>query len=243
MLKLEGKIAVVTGGGSGIGLAIAERFAKEGARVFVFGRRQVQLDEAVASGGGNIESVRGDATVAADLERLFDKVRLSAGRLDILVASSGVSEFSTLAATSDAHFEKHFDLNVKSVVFTVQGAVKLMPAGGSIVLIGSIAGSTGISGYGTYAATKAAVRSYTQSWTAELAPLGIRVNTLSPGPTETPMFGEVSDDFREQITARIPLKRMAQPNEIADAALFLASADSSYIAGAELRIDGGMTQV
>ena len=243
MLKLEGKTAVVTGGSSGIGLAIARRFADEGARVFIFGRRQGQLDEAVALGGGRIEAIQGDATVAADLDRLFEKVGTSAGRLDILVASSGVSEFGTLETTTEEHLDKLFGLNVKGTVLTVQRAVKLMQAGGSIVLLGSIAGSTGILGYGTYAATKAAVRSYTQSWTAELAPLGIRVNTLSPGPTETPMFDGVSDDFRQTITARIPLKRMGRPDEIADAALFLASTDSSYVAGAELRIDGGMTQV
>ncbi|CAN5309796.1 SDR family oxidoreductase [soil metagenome] len=197
----------------------------------------------MAQGGGRIEAVQGDATVAADLDRLFEKVRTSAGRLDVLVASSGVSEYATLETTTEEHFDKLFDLNVKGTVFTVQGAVKLMDVGGSIVLLGSIAGSTGVDGYGTYAATKAAVRSYTQTWTAELAPLGIRVNTLSPGPTETPMFDGVSDDFRQMMTARIPLKRMGRPGEVADAALFLASTDSSYIEGAELRIDGGMTKV
>jgi len=241
MLQLKGKTAVVTGGSSGIGLAIAKRFVDEGAHVFITGRRQAQLDEAVALIGGNITAVQGDVTNTADLERLFETVAKSKARLDILVTSSGVSEFSTLETTTEQHFDKAFDLNVRGMVFTVQQAVRLMGEGGIIVLVGSIAGFIANPGYGTYSATKAAVRSYARTWTAELAGRGIRVNTLSPGPVDTPMFAAASDEIRHSLTSRIPLKRMGRPEEVAAAALFLASTESSFVAGAELCIDGGMT--
>jgi NAD(P)-dependent dehydrogenase (short-subunit alcohol dehydrogenase family) len=243
VLKLEGKTAVITGGNSGIGLAIAQRFVEEGAHVFITGRRRAQLDEAVALIGGRVEAVQGDVTRASDLDRLFDTVKEKAGRLDILVTSSGVSEFSTLESTTEEHFDKAFDVNVRGMVFTVKRAVQYMASGGTIVLVGSIAGSIGNPGYGTYSATKAAVRSYARTWTSELAGRGIRVNTLSPGPIDTPMFDAVSDEVRMSLTHRIPLNRMGLPEEVATAALFLASADSSFVAGAELCIDGGMTQV
>ena len=243
MLKLEGKTAVITGGNSGIGLAIAQRFVEEGAHVFITGRRRAQLDEAVALIGGRVEAVQGDVTRADDLNRLFDTVKAKAGRLDILVTSSGVSEFSTLESTTEEHFDKAFDVNVRGMVFTVKRAVQYMASGSTIVLVGSIAGSIGNPGYGTYSATKAAVRSYARTWTSELAGRGIRVNTLSPGPIDTPMFDAVSDEVRLSLTNRIPLNRMGLPEEVATAALFLASADSSFVAGAELCIDGGMTQV
>lgn len=240
-MKLKGKTAVVTGGGSGIGLAIAQRFAAEGAQVFIMGRRQAQLDEAIALIGGGAQAVRGDVTNSGDLDRLFDAVKKSANQLDILVTSSGVSEFSTLDTTTEEHFDQAFNLNVRGMVFTVQRAVAQMGGGGAIVLIGSIAGNIGNPGFGTYSATKAAVRSYARTWTHELAERGIRVNTLSPGPTDTPMFDAVSDEIRKSLSDRIPLKRLGLADEVAAAALFLASADSSYIAGAELCIDGGMT--
>jgi NAD(P)-dependent dehydrogenase (short-subunit alcohol dehydrogenase family) len=243
VLKLEGKTAVITGGNSGIGLAIAQRFVEEGAHVFITGRRRAQLDEAVALIGRRVEAVQGDVTRADDLNRLFDTVKEKAGRLDILVTSSGVSEFSTLESTTEEHFDKAFDVNVRGMVFTVKRAVQYMASGGTIVLVGSIAGSIGNPGYGTYSATKAAVRSYARTWTSELAGRGIRVNTLSPGPIDTPMFDAVSDEVRLSLTHRIPLNRMGLPEEVATAALFLASADSSFVAGAELCIDGGMTQV
>jgi len=243
VLKLEGKTAVITGGNSGIGLAIAQRFVEEGAHVFITGRRRAQLDEAVALIGGRVEAVQGDVTRADDLNRLFDTVKEKAGRLDILVTSSGVSEFSTLESTTEEHFDKAFDVNVRGMVFTVKRAVQYMASGSTIVLVGSIAGSIGNPGYGTYSATKAAVRSYARTWTSELAGRGIRVNTLSPGPIDTPMFDAVSDEVRLSLTNRIPLNRMGLPEEVATAALFLASADSSFVAGAELCIDGGMTQV
>jgi NAD(P)-dependent dehydrogenase (short-subunit alcohol dehydrogenase family) len=243
VLKLEGKTALITGGTSGIGLAIAQRFAEEGAYVFITGRRQAQLDKAVALIGGRVEAVQGDVTRASDLDRLFDTVKAKAGRLDVLVTSSGVSEFSTLDSTTEDHFDRAFDLNVRGMVFTVQRAVQCMVSGSAIVLIGSIAGSIGNPGYGTYSATKAAVRSYARTWTSELAGRGIRVNTLSPGPIDTPMFDAVSDEVRLSLTDRIPLKRLGRPEEVATAALFLACADSSFVAGAELCIDGGMIQV
>ena len=241
MLKLEGKTALVTGGGSGIGLAVAQRLAAEGARVFITGRRQAALDEAVASIGARAVAVQGDVTMDADLARLFATIADQAGRLDIVVTSSGVSEPGTLDETTGAHIDKAFDLNVRGMVLTVQGALPLMGEGGAIVLVGSIAGNMGIAGYGTYAATKAAVRSYARTWTQELAPRGIRVNSVSPGPTDTPMFDGVTDEMRAAFTDRIPLKRLGRPEEVAAAVLFLGSDESSYVAGAELVIDGGMT--
>jgi NAD(P)-dependent dehydrogenase (short-subunit alcohol dehydrogenase family) len=241
MLKLEGKSALITGGGSGIGLAIARRFAQEGARVVITGRRQEQLDAAVALIGANARAVQGDVTNPADLARLFDTIARDGGALDILVASSGLSQYATLEETSGAHIDQAFDLNVRGLVMTVQGALRHMQEGASIVLIGSIAGSVGNPGYGTYSATKAAVRSYARTWTHELAPRGIRVNTLSPGPIDTPMFDGVSDDIRRTLTARIPLRRLGRADEVAAAALFLAGDESSFVAGAELTVDGGMT--
>jgi len=240
MLKLEGKTALVTGGGSGIGLAVARRFAEEGAYVFITGRRQDQLDAALASIGGRGEAIQGDVTASGDLARLFDTIKAKTPALDILVTSSGVSEFATLETTTEEHVDRAFDLNVRGMVFTVQHAIRHMPQGGAIVLIGSIAGAIGNPGYGTYSATKAAVRSYARTWTVELADRGIRVNTLSPGPIDTPMFDQASDEVRAALTARIPFKRLGRPEEVARAALFLASGDSAYVAGAELFIDGGM---
>lgn len=239
-MKLEGKTALVTGGNSGIGLAIARRFAQEGARVFITGRRQAQLDEAVAAIGANVEAIQGDVTRTEDLERLFATIDSRAGKLDILVTSSGTSGFAMLDDTTEEHIDAVFALNVRGMVMTVQRAVRRMTEGGAIVLVGSIAGSVGNPGFGTYSATKAAVRSYARTWTIELAARGIRVNTLSPGPTDTPMFDQASDEVRTALTNRIPFKRLGRPEEVADAALFLASDESRYVGGAELVIDGGM---
>ncbi len=243
MERLGGKTALVTGGASGIGLAIAHRFAAEGAQVFITGRRQAQLNEAAALIGAAAVAVQGDVTSAADLDRLFATVAERSGKLDILVTSSGISEAATVDAVTEEHFDRTFDLNVRGMVFTVQRAAPMMPRGSAIVLIGSIAGAIGTPGYGAYNASKAAVRSYARTWTNELAELGIRVNTLSPGPIDTPMFAEASDEMRQALTARIPLHRLGRPEEVAAAALFLASDESSFIAGAELAIDGGMAQV
>lgn len=240
MMKLSGKVALVTGGNSGIGLAVARRFAEEGARVFITGRREAQLAEAVALIGGQVEAIQGDITRTDDLARLFETLGTRTGRLDILVNSSGVSEPASLEETTEEHIDRAFNLNVRAMVLTVQHAVRLMGEGGSIVLVGSVAGAIANPGYGSYSASKAAVRSYARTWNSELAPRGIRVNTLSPGPTNTPMFDRASDEVRQTLTARIPAKRLGNPEEVAAAALFLASDESSYISGTELVIDGGM---
>lgn len=241
MSSPTGKTAIVTGGTSGIGLAIAHRLATEGAPVVITGRRQAELDRATGLIGAGCEAVQGDVTEAADLDRLFAAVRAGTGRVDILVTSAGLSEFASIDDITEAHHDRTFDLNVRGMVFTVQRAIPLMPAGSAIVLIGSIAGLIGTPGYGTYGATKAAVRAYARTWTRELADRGARVNTLSPGPIDTPMFDGVSDEMRRSLTDLIPLKRLGQPEEVAAAAQFLASDESGFIAGAELRIDGGMT--
>ncbi|WP_233858637.1 SDR family NAD(P)-dependent oxidoreductase [Paraburkholderia sp. HD33-4] len=241
MLKLEGKVAVVTGGNSGIELAVARRLADEGAYVFIAGRRQTQLDEAVRAIGGRVEAVQCDVTKASDLDRLFDTVKGKSRGLDILVAASGISEFATLDTTTDEHFDRLFSVNVRGLVFTVQRAVEQMTNGSSIVLIGSIAASVGNPGFGTYSATKAAVQSYARSWSKELAGRGIRINVVSPGPIDTPMFDNVSDEVRRTLTNLIPMNRLGTPEEVANTALFLASSDSTFVTGAELRVDGGMT--
>ena len=243
MSRLNGKIAVVTGGSSGIGLATARRFAEEGAYVFITGRRQAELDKAAASIGERVEAVQGDATSLADLDRLYRAVTASKGRLDILVANSGFSEAAMLDEITAEHFDKTFGLNARATLFTVQKAVPLMTGGGTVVLIGSIAGSIGTPGYTTYGATKAATRSYARTWTNELAGWGIRVNTLSPGPIDTPMMAGATEAVRTTLSGLIPLGRMGRPEEVAAAALFLASDESSFIAGAELCVDGGMSQV
>lgn len=240
MLKLQGKTALVTGGSSGIGLAIARRFTAEGAKVFITGRKQAQLETALAGIGGDAEAIQGDVTRAADLDRLFATLAQRAGHLDILVTSSGIAEYATLDEITEDHIDRAFDLNVRAMVLTVQRATRLMQTGGSIVLVGSIASTIANPGYATYSASKAAVRSYARTWTHELAARGIRVNTLSPGPTDTPMFDGVSDEVRDTLTSQIPFRRLGRPDEIASAALFLASDDSSYVGGADLHVDGGM---
>jgi len=239
-MKLEGKTALITGGNSGIGLAIAHRFAREGAHVFITGRRQAQLDAAAASIGNRATAIQGDVTSTDDLDRLFDTIDAAGKALDILVTSSGISEYATLEETTPEHIDAAFGLNVRGMVFTVQRAVRRMRDGGAIVLVGSIAGQIANPGYATYSATKAAVRSYARTWTHELAPRGIRVNTISPGPIDTPMFDKASDEIREALSSRIPFKRLGRPEEVADAVLFLASGESRYVAGADLVIDGGM---
>src|ERR1700730_10830857 len=245
MARLAGKVAVITGGSSGIGLATAQRFVDEGADVFIMGRRDSELDKAKALIGDGVSPVAGDVTVSADLDRLFATVLEQKGALDILVASSGRVGPEELGKVTEENFDATFDLNARATLFTVQKALPLMRTGGSVILIGSVGDSLGVPGNSTYSATKAALRSYVRTWTREFTDGGIRFNTLSPGPIDTPMIDSTADPdaTRAQFVAAIPLNRMGRPEEIAGAALFLASDDSSFVAGAELSVDGGMAQV
>lgn len=247
--RLAGKVAVVTGGSSGIGLATAKRFAAEGAHVFITGRRPKELEAAAKEIGRAATAVVGDVANLADLDRLFETVRKTKGKVDVLFANAGMGEFVPLGDITEEHFDRTFDANVKGLLFTVQKALPLMPDGGSIILNASVAGGKGIPAFSVYSASKAAVRSFARSWTSDLKARRIRVNAISPGPIETPIFGsifptqEAVDQFKSQITASVPLGRMGAPEEIANAALFLATDESSYVTGAEIFVDGGMAQV
>lgn len=241
MGRLADKIAVVIGGHDGIGGAIAERFASEGATVYATSRR-VEDGEAM-HGEGVLRARRIDASDVGALERFFAAVQSEAGRVDILAVNAGISEPAGLNEVSPDHFDRTFGLNVRTLLFATQAATAIMPSGGSVVLVGSIADAIGTKGYGVYGASKAAVRSFARTWANELAPQGIRVNVVAPGPTDTAMFAAVTDDMRETLTALIPLGRMARPDEVASAALFLASDESSFITGASLPVDGGMAQI
>jgi NAD(P)-dependent dehydrogenase (short-subunit alcohol dehydrogenase family) len=249
MGKLEGKIAVITGGNSGIGLATAQRFVAEGAYVFITGRRQGELDAAVRQIGKNVTEVQGDVSNLADLDRLYNVVKEQKGRVDILFANAGAGEFAPLGTISEAHFDKTFSVNVKGVLFTVQKALPLFQDGGSIILNASIVSSKGMEAFSVYSATKAAVRSFARSWTVDLKGRKIRVNAISPGPIETPAFSglaqneEQSAQIKASLVAAVPMGRMGSADEIAKAAVFLASDDSSYVTGIELFVDGGMAQV
>ncbi|MGA8136826.1 MAG: glucose 1-dehydrogenase [Pseudomonas gingeri] len=245
MNKLQDKIAVITGGSSGIGLATAQRFVEEGAYVFITGRRQAELDKAVALIGRNVTAVQGDVSSSEDLNRLYGEK----GCIDVLVANSGIVDPTYLNDISVEHYDGTFDINVKGLLFTVQKALPLIRDGGSIILTASIAATKGIPGYGTYSATKAAVRSFARTWTLELQDRGIRVNSLSPGPVDTPIMEsqastqEQVDQLKASFAKAVPMGRLGRPEEIASAALFLASDDSSFVAGIDLCVDGGMAQV
>ena len=248
--KLEGKIAVVTGGTTGIGLAAAKRFAAEGARVFITGRRKVELDDAVSAIGPNTIGIQADSTKFDDLDRLYSSVKASAGRIDVLFSNAGGGSMMPLAAVTEEHFDETFSRNVKAVLFTVQKALPLLADHASIILTGSTAGSKGAPAFSVYGASKAAVRNFARNWTLELKERGIRVNVLSPGPTRTPgLVGLAGPDPAQQeglvsyLAAKVPLGRVADPDEIAKAAVFLASDDSSFVTGAELFADGGEAQV
>jgi NAD(P)-dependent dehydrogenase (short-subunit alcohol dehydrogenase family) len=242
--KLEGKVAVITGGSAGIGLATAKRFAEEGAFVFITGRRQAELDAAVKEIGPNAVAVGADAASTADLKRLFDTVKAAKGRIDVLYANAGIYEFTPFGTITEDAYDKMFDINVKGVLFTVQQAVPLMPDGGSIILTGSVAGSKGFEAATVYGATKAAIRSFARSWTADLKARNIRVNVLSPGPVQTPGFDVfANDEVRSYMKSLVPLGRLGDADEIAKVALFLASDDSSYVAGVELFVDGGSAAI
>jgi NAD(P)-dependent dehydrogenase (short-subunit alcohol dehydrogenase family) len=247
--RLEGKVAVITGGNSGIGLATAEVFVDAGAKVVLFGRDAGSLHRAVALLGANATGVRGDVTSGDDLEKLFEAVRQQHGGVDILFANAGVAEFLPLAAMTNEHFDKLFDINVKGVLQTVVKSQGVLRDGASIVLTTSGVNELGTPGAIVYSATKAAVRSFARTLSAELVGRGIRVNAVSPGPVATPIIGRMglSDEqmkgLAAQMASQVPLKRMGDPSEIAKAVLFLASSDASFIVGAELVVDGGLTQL
>lgn len=247
--KLENKIALVTGGSSGIGLATAKCFALEGARVFITGRRKEELDAAAKAIGPAATAVQSDASNLADLDRLFAVIKEKAGRLDVLFGNAGGGEFAPLGQITEAHFDKTFATNVKGLLFTVQKALPLLPDGASIILNASIVSIKGMENFSVYSATKAAVRSFARSWTVDLKARKIRVNALSPGPIDTPGVNglgkneEESQAIKKSLAAAVPLGRIGDPDEIAKAALFLASDDSSFVTGIELFVDGGMAQI
>lgn len=249
-MKLKNKVAVITGGNSGIGLATAKQFVAEGAQVFITGRRQNELDAAVKEIGGNVIGVQGDVSKLEDLDRLFATVQEKAGRIDVLFANAGGGEFARIGEITEAHFDKTFNINVKGVLFTVQKALPLLPDGASVILNASIVSIKGMENFGVYSATKAAVRSFARTWTNELKERQIRVNVISPGPIETPALDGLAkdanlpaDQLKAGLLAGVPLGRMGKPEEIAKVAVFLASDDSSFVAGIELFVDGGMAQI
>jgi NAD(P)-dependent dehydrogenase (short-subunit alcohol dehydrogenase family) len=241
--RLDGKIAVITGGNSGIGLATAQRFVQEGAYVFITGRRQSELDKAVKQIGKNVTGVQSDVSNLADLDRLYETVKQQKGRIDVLFANAGIFENASLGSITEEHFDKIFGVDVKGVLFTVQKGLPLFQDGGSIILIASVAGSKGFEGGSVYSATKAAIRSFARSWTVDLKNRKIRVNAISPGVIETPMSAELSEQLKTILVSMVPLGRIGNPDEIAKAISFLASDDSSYVTGIELFVDGGMAQI
>ena len=249
MNKLQDKVALVTGGTSGIGLATAKLFAAQGARVFITGRRQAELDDAAAS-IPNATGIRADSSSNADLQRLFETIREQAGRIDVLYVNAGGGSMAPLGAITEAHFDDAFERNVKGMVFTVQGALPLLSQGASVVLTGSTAGIVGTPAFSIYSASKAAVRNLARSWILDLKERAIRINVVSPGPVRTPGLVELagSDAAAQQglldmLAAQVPLGRVGEPEEIAKAVLFLASSDASFVNGAELFVDGGLAQV
>jgi NAD(P)-dependent dehydrogenase (short-subunit alcohol dehydrogenase family) len=243
MRKLQGKVAVITGGTSGIGLATAKLFVEEGATVFITGRRQKELDEAVKAIGSQVTGVQGDVAKLADLDRLYATVKSKALRIDIVFANAGVGEFSLLKDVTEEHFDKTFNVNVRGTLFTVQKALPLLNDGASIILTASVAGVKGTASFGVYGASKAAVRNLVRGWAVELKDRHIRANVVSPGPIDTPILAPMPPEAVQKLAASIPLGRLGKPEEIAKAVLFLASDDSSFMTGAELFIDGGRAQI
>jgi NAD(P)-dependent dehydrogenase (short-subunit alcohol dehydrogenase family) len=249
MGRLEGKIAVITGANSGIGLAGAKRFVAEGAQVYITGRRQEELDKAVRSIGGGVKAVQGDVSNLGDLDRLFAAVKSDHGRIDVLYANAGLGALEPLGKITEEAFDLTFDVNVKGTIFTVQKALPLMQAGGSIIVTGSTTGSMGTPAFSVYSASKAAIRNLARSWALELRNTGIRVNVLSPGATDTPAIrrlGELTGDkdaLFASLANQTPLGRVSDPSDIAAVALFLASTDSRSMTGSEIFADGGMAQV
>ena len=247
MPGLEGKIAVITGGSSGIGLATAKRFVKEGSYVFITGRRQVELDKAAAEIGSNVTAVKRDVANLDDLDRLYQTVAAKKGKLDILFANAGIADPVPTPDVTTEHYDKTFGVNARGVFFTVQKALPLMKDSGSIIVNGSGAWQKGIPMYSTYSATKAALRSFVRTWTAEFAGQGIRANMVSPGPIEPPLldaqFGPKVGAMKDRFIAMTPMQRIGRPEEIASAVLFLASDESSFITGVDLPVDGGTVAV
>jgi NAD(P)-dependent dehydrogenase (short-subunit alcohol dehydrogenase family) len=249
MEKLEGKVAVITGGNSGIGFATAQRFVSDGAYVFITGRRQSELDAAVKQIGKNITGVQGDVSNLADLDRLYATVKKQKGRIDILFANAGVGELVPLGAITEAHFDKTFSINVKGLLFTVQKALPLFQDGGSIISNASIAASKGVEASSVYNATKAAIRSFARTWTVELKQRKIRVNAISPGMIDTPGLNRLAksqeqlEQFKTSFVSTIPMGRTGIPDEVANVVSFLASDNSSYVTGVELFVDGGVAQI
>src|SRR5207237_5423968 len=242
--KLAAKIAVVTGGSAGIGLGIAKCFAQEGARVFITGRRQSELDKAIASIGGNAAAIQGDASNLAGLDRIYAAIKAQAGRIDVLAANAGVYEFGALGEITEEHFDKTFNTNVRGLLFTVQKALPLLRKGASVILTGSIATMKGFPSLSLYGASKAAVRSFARTWIVELKGRDIRINVLSPGTTATPGLSHfMTDEQKAEAVASVPLGRIGTPDDLGKAAVFLASCDSAYITGIELFVDGGVAQI
>jgi NAD(P)-dependent dehydrogenase (short-subunit alcohol dehydrogenase family) len=249
MGKLDGKIALVTGGNSGIGFATAKQFVNEGAYVFITGRREAELDAAVKEIGSNVTGVQGDVSNLGDLDRLFAQIKREKGVLDIVFANAGIARYAALGKITEDLYDSIFDINVKGLLFTVQKALPLMPDGASIILNASVVASKGLSSNSVYSATKAAIRSFARTWTTDLKDRRIRVNAVSPGTIDTPGLSgllasaEAGEQRKKMITSAVPLGRFGAPDEIAKAVVFLASGDSSYITGTELFVDGGFAQV
>ena len=249
MSKLAGKVALVTGGNGGLGLATAKRFVAKGATVYITGRRQKELDSAVLEIGAGVVAIQGDIANLADLDRMFATIRERSGRLDILFANAGIGEFVPLGQITEAHFDKIFGVNVRGTVFTVQKALPLMSDGGTIVINGSMVSIKGMPAFSVYAATKAALRSFARTWSVDLKGRGIRINVVSPGTVITPgykrsgMSDAQIDQIKEGVAATTPLGRVGTPDEIANAVVFLASGESTYMTGADLFVDGGAAQV
>jgi len=249
MPRLDGKVSLVTGGTSGIGLAAASALAKEGAHVYVTGRRERELATAVREIGRSATGVRGDVSNAQDIDRLFAQIRDEKGRLDVLFANAGVARYAALGNITEELYDSIFNVNVKGVLFTVQKALPLMPDGGSIILNASVVGSKGLSSNSVYSATKASIRSFARTWTTDLKHRGIRVNAISPGTIDTPGLSdllasaEAGEQRPKMVASAIPLGRFGRPDEVARAVVFLASDESSYITGSEIFVDGGFAQV
>jgi NAD(P)-dependent dehydrogenase (short-subunit alcohol dehydrogenase family) len=249
MKRLEGKIAVVTGGNSGIGLATAKRFMDEGAKVAISGRNQKTLEEAVKSLGNGVLAVKSDTAKLEEIEKFLTEVNRKLGKIDVLFINAGVAKFAPLTDTPEALFDEQFDINIKGAYFTIQKALPHLNDGASIIFNTSVAGQTGTRGASAYSATKAALRSLARTAAAELADRKIRVNTVAPGPIVTPIFGRTGlpqqaiDDFAKEILERVPMKRFGQPEEVAGVVAFLASSDSSYVTGVEINVDGGLGQI